>query len=177
MQFLHRLFVPLTLLCFAWICLAADSAPTKPDNSKAPAKDATTKPAAKPPPPLKVQKFQAVLVWATDDEKPPEKEEELHPVEPDLKEKIKFLKWKNYFQVGDRKKVTISPGQPAQEVKLSHKCRIKVCEDEKEALKVDLIGEDKLVFSKKQNMPQKDILVIGGDDKDATAWLVVLRPE
>jgi hypothetical protein len=176
MQFLHRLLTPLTLLCFAWVCLAADTNPSKPDNSKPAAKDTAAKPVAKPAPPLKVQKFQAVVVWATDSEKPPEKDEELHPVEPDLKEKIKFLKWKNYFQVGDRKHVTISPGQ-TKEIALSHKCRLKLCADDKEGLKIDLIGEDKLVLSKKQNMPQKDILVIGGDDKDATAWLVVLRPE
>src|SRR6478736_8477672 len=143
MPLLHRLLAPLTLLSLAWVCLAADTAaPPKPDNSKPPAKDAGSKPVAKAAPPLKVQKFQAVVVWATDSEKPPEKEEELHPVEPDLKEKVKFLKWKNYFQVGDRKHVTISPGQPAQEIKLSNKCRLKICEDEKEALKIDLIGED-----------------------------------
>src|SRR6185369_904173 len=106
MQFLHRLIIPLTLVCFGWVCFAADTDTAKPGHSKPAPKDTAAKPAAKAAPPLKGQKFQAVVVWATDTEKPPEKEEELHPVEPDLKEKVKFLKWKNYFQVGDRKKVT-----------------------------------------------------------------------
>jgi len=26
-------------------------------------------------------------------------------------------------------------------------------------------------------MPLKDTLIIGGDDKNATAWMVVLKPE
>ena len=170
MPFLHRLLAPLALVCCALLCLAADT------NNKPAAKADTNKPVAKTVPAKKAQKFQAVVVWATDSEKPPEKEEELHPVEPDLKEKIKFLKWKNYFQVGDRKQIEISAGQ-TREVPLSHKCQLKLCEDEKEGLKVDLIGEGKLVLSKKQNMPQKDILVIGGDAENSTAWLVVLRPE
>jgi hypothetical protein len=178
MPLLHRLLAPAALLLSACVSLVvADTNSSKPDSSKTPPQDASAKPAAKPAAaPQKVQKFQAVVVWATDSEKPPEKEEELHPVEPDLKEKIKFLKWKNYCQVGDRKHVTLSPGQ-THNVDLSHKCRLKLCEDEKEGLKIDLIGEGKLVLSKKQNMPQKDILVIGGDAENSTAWLVVLRPE
>jgi hypothetical protein len=122
------------------------------------------------------QKFQAILVWATDDDKPPEKEEELKAVEPELKEKIKFLKWKNYFQVGERKTVAIRAGE-TQELELSHKCKLKLKQTEKEGLAVELIGENKSVIKKNQTMPLKDILIIGGEGKDATGWLVVLRPE
>lgn len=158
MHFLHRLLVPLSFLLFAAVVFSADT------NKPAPA---STRPE---------RKFQAVVVWATDDEKPAEKEEELHPVEPDLKEKIKFLKWKNYFQVGDRKHVAIHPGE-TREVQLSHKCKLKLYENDKEGLQVELIGENRPVIKKNQSMPLKDILIIGGDDKDATAWMVVLRPE
>ena len=158
MQLSLRLLIVFSLLPLAAAVFSAD----------------TNKPAQK----VSEQKLMAVVVWATDDEKPPEKEEELHPVEPDLKEKIKFLKWKNYFQVGDRKHIKIKPGE-TQEVKLSNKCKLKLHETQQEGLEVELIdGEkNKPVLKKNQSMPLKDILIMGGDDKDATGWLVVLRPE
>ncbi len=161
MQLSHRLLIAFSSLSLVTAALCADP------------KD-TNKPATK----VEEQKFMAVVVWATDDEKPPDKEEELHPAEPDLKEKIKFLKWKNYFQVGDRKHVKIKPGE-TKEVQLSHKCKLKLHESAQHGLEVELIdGEkNKPILKKNQSMPLKDILIIGGDDKDATAWLVVLRPE
>jgi hypothetical protein len=161
MQLSHRLLIAFASLSLAMATFCAET------------KD-TNKPAAK----VEEQKFMAVVVWATDDEKPAEKEEELHPVEADLKEKIKFLKWKNYFQVGDRKHVKIKPGE-TQMVKLSHKCLLKLHQTPQQGLEVELIdGEkNKPVLKKNQSMPLKDILIMGGDDKDATAWLVVLRPE
>jgi hypothetical protein len=157
MQFLYRIFAGLLALVFS-LSLAADT------------NKSTPKPGA--------QKFQAILVWATDGEKPAEKEEELKSLEPELRAKIpKFLKWKNYFQVGDRKHVTINGGE-TKEVQLSHKCNLKLRLSEKEGLQVELIGDGKPVVKKNQTMPLKDdVLIIGGDDKDATAWMVVLKPE
>jgi len=155
----NRLPVPLsllTLLLLTSVTLWADT------NKAAP------KPAE--------QRFHAILVWATDDEKPPEKEEELRAIEPKLKERIKFLKWKNYFQVGERKHISIRPNE-TKEIQLSHKCKLKLHETEKEGLQVQLIGENRPVLSKTQSMPLKDVLIIGGDAKDATAWMVVLVPE
>jgi hypothetical protein len=132
----------------------------------------TNKTAAK----AREQKFHAILVWATDEDKPVEKEEELKAIEPELREKIKFLKWKNFFQVGERKHVSIRPGE-TKELPLSHKCKLKLHETEKEGLQVELIGEGIPVIKKNQTMPLKDILIIGGDDKNATAWMVVLKPD
>src|SRR6187401_2211432 len=121
MQLSQRLLIPLSSLLLAAVAFCADSKDTN-----------------KPAPKVAEQKLMAVVVWATDDEKPPDKEEELHPVEPDLKEKVKFLKWKNYFQVGDRKHVKIKPGE-TQMVQLSSKCRLKLHETAQEGLEVELI--------------------------------------
>jgi hypothetical protein len=154
--FMHRLLAILPALLLTALALSAD----------------TNKPAAKPA----EEKFHAILVWATDDDKPAEKEEELKAVEPALKEKFKFLKWKNYFQVGERKHVAIRPNE-TKEIQLSHKCKLKLHQTEKEGLQVELIGEGTPVIKKNQTMPLKDILIIGGDDKNATAWMVVLKPD
>jgi hypothetical protein len=156
MLYMHRFLAVLPALLLAASSLSAEN----------------NKPAPKPA----ELKFEAILVWATDDDKPAEKEEELKAIEPALKEKFKFLKWKNYFQVGDRKHISIQGAEP-KEVKLSHKCKLKLSQTEKEGLQVELIGEGTPVIKKNQTMPLKDILIIGGDDKNATAWMVVLKPE
>ena len=122
------------------------------------------------------QKFTAMLIWGTDDEKPADKEKELKEVDPALKEKFrKIFKWKNYFEVS-RTNVGVKVGQ-AQEVKLSKKCLVKIHQTEKEGMDVELIGEGKSVYKGKTSMPLKDILILAGDDKNATAWFVVLKPE
>ncbi len=156
MQFLYRFLALAPALLFAALTLHADT------NS--------------PAPKTAGQKLHAILVWATDDDKPAEKEEELKAIEPALREKFKFLKWKNYFQVGERKHISIRPNE-TKEVQLSHKCKLKLHETEKEGLQVELIGEGIPVLKKNQSMPLKDILIIGGDDKNATAWMVVLKPD
>lgn len=120
------------------------------------------------------QKFAAILIWGTDDEKPEGKN--LKDVSDTLRQKFAKLpvKWKNYYEV-TRKSITIKPGHP-QEVQLSDKCLVKLHQSEK-GLDVELVGENKSVYKGNRPMPGKDILIVGGDDKNATAWFVVLKPE
>jgi hypothetical protein len=157
MQFLRRSAVLFSISLLAFAPLRAD----------------TNKTAPKPP---EDQKLQAVLIWATDEEKPSDQEKELKDLEPALKDKIKFLKWKNYFEVGERKSVVIRSGE-TKALQLSHKCQLKLHYTDKEGLQVELIGDNKPVWKKNQTMPGKDILIIGGDDKNSTAWLVALKSE
>jgi len=119
MQFRYRVLAFLPTLLLTVFGLLADT------NKAAP------KPAE--------QKFHAILVWATDDDKPPEKEEELKAIEPGLREKFKFFKWKNYFQVGERKHVSIRPNE-TKELQLSHKCKLKLRESEKEGLRFNSLA-------------------------------------
>jgi hypothetical protein len=120
------------------------------------------------------RKFAAILIWSTDEEKPEGKD--LKELDPAIKEKFSKipLKWKNYYEV-TRKNVTVKPGE-AQELKLSDKCLVKLHQSEK-GLEVELIGEGKTVYKGNRSMPTKDMLVLGGDDKNETAWFVVLKPE
>lgn len=131
----------------------------------------------KPEPAPLEQKFAATLIWGTDDEKPENSKHDLRDVQPALKDKFKnIFKWKNYFQVGEPKPFGIHVGETKQ-LQLSHKCEVKVHMTEHEGMEVELIGEGKSVVKRKQPMPLKDILILAGDDKNATAWFVVLKPE
>lgn len=121
------------------------------------------------------QKFTAMLIWGTDGEKPKEKEKELKDVDPDLKEKFKnIFKWTNYFEV-TRTNVLVKTGEP-QNLKLSEKCEVKINHTDK-GTEFELFGEKKSVAKQTVSMPVKDIQVIAGPDKNATAWFVVLKPE
>jgi hypothetical protein len=120
------------------------------------------------------QKFAAILVWGTDGDKPEGKD--LKEVDPALKEKFgKIFKWKNYYEVSSTN-VAVKVGE-SKHIKLSKKCEVKIHQTEKEGLNVELFGENKSVFKGNRPMPLKDIFILAGDDKNATAWFVVLKPE
>ncbi len=120
-------------------------------------------------------KFDAQLVWATNDEKPPN--ENYKPVGEKTRKKLESLglKWKNFFVVkrtefetknGDSGKVSVS---------------------EKSAIAVKLLADKKVevvFFGKKgeecsrrvQPLKVGEMLVHGGSvPENATAWLVTLK--
>src|SRR4051812_34974246 len=80
----------------------------------------------KPDPKAPEMKYQAILVWGTDEDKPPDKN--LKDIDPSLHgpvEKLKkWLKWKNYYEV-NRKEFTIRAGENKR-LKLSDKCELQV---------------------------------------------------
>ncbi|MGZ8919778.1 MAG: hypothetical protein ACXW32_03975 [Limisphaerales bacterium] len=121
------------------------------------------------------QKFTAILIWGTDGDKPEDKEKELKDVDPALKVKFgNIFKWKNYFEV-TRTNITVKPAEP-RNIKLSSKCEVKINHTDK-GTEFELIGEGKSMAKHTVSMPLKDIQVIAGPDKNATAWFVVLKPE
>lgn len=120
------------------------------------------------------QKFTAILIWGTDGPKPDDKD--FKDVDSGLVEKFKkIFKWKNYYEVR-RKDFGLNPGNP-HSVNLSEKCQIKLHLTEHEGMEVELVGEGRSVYKGKQSMPLKDLLILAGDDKNATAWFVVLMPQ
>ena len=122
------------------------------------------------------QKFAAILIWGTDGEKPKDKEAELKDVDAGLKDKFKnIFKWKNYYEVS-RTNVTVKPGEQ-QKLMLSGKCEVIINHTEKHGTAVELIGEKKSLYKNTISMPLKDILIMGGPDKNETSWFVVLKPE
>ena len=116
----------------------------------------------------------AQLVWGTNNEKPGDPK--LKEVDPGVAEKLrKVFKWKNYFEV-KRQKFTVAVGSP-KKVKMSDDCEIEVQNLGNSSIEVKLYGKGKLAVRKTQKISSSELLVLAGDDKDDTAWFVVLsRP-
>jgi hypothetical protein len=120
-------------------------------------------------------KYIAILIWATDGSKPDDPH--LKDVDEHFRGKLKkIFKWQNYYEV-NRQTFTLKNGEKNKMVKLSEKCELKLDQSEQEGMAVELIGEGKPMKKVKQAMPLTDWLVVGGDDKNATAWFVVIKPE
>jgi hypothetical protein len=117
-------------------------------------------------------KFQVQLVWATDDAKPPEGKN-YRPVEREIRNQIKALKWKNYFEV-KRIDFVLAPGS-AQKVAISEKCQLDVKDLGNSYVEVVLIGKGKEVARVKQELRKGEILVPAGDAPNETAWLAILK--
>ncbi len=116
----------------------------------------------------------AQLVWATDGPKPADKE--LKEADVIVRARLRgVFRWKNYYEVGRKQLKLGSPG--FSRVRLSPKCEIEVEHFGKANFEVRLFGEGKMVVKKRQSLTPGELLVLAGDDKDDTAWFVVIRLE
>jgi len=119
-------------------------------------------------------KLQTQLVWGTDDSKPPEGKD-YKPVEPAILKKLQDLplKWKNYFEV-KRIDFSVVPTVP-KKVPLSEKCELNVLSQNSSTFEMALFGKGKEVVRRTQAMPKGEILVLGGNAPNASAWLVIVK--
>jgi hypothetical protein len=119
-------------------------------------------------------RLQAFLLWGTDDAKPPEGKA-YKPAGPDVVHKLKELplKWTNWFEV-NRADFAVPQGA-VREVPMSEKCRVRVSNINSSDAEVLLIGRGREVVKRKQALPKGEMLVLGGNAPNATAWLVVLK--
>jgi hypothetical protein len=117
-------------------------------------------------------KFEIQLIWGTNGEKPPGKD--LQDVEPRITEALKgVFKWKNYFEV-TRKKIAVA-SKSMQRVKLSDKCDVEVQHLGGSFVQIKLLGEGKCVHTRKEPITPGKLITIAGEDKNDTAWFVVLK--
>lgn len=118
-------------------------------------------------------KLEAQLVWGTDLEKSPNPKHK--PAEAAVENKLKSspFKWKNYFEV-NRAILTVAQDATAQAT-LSKHCDIEVRNLGNDMVEVSLSGKGKPVGKIKQSVPKGQLLVIGGNAENLTAWFVVLR--
>ena len=118
--------------------------------------------------------LQVFLLWGTDDSKPPEGKA-YKPVESDVRLKLKDLplKWTNWFEV-TRKDSKLAQGE-TKEVPISEKCKLILKRGVSHELEVTLIGKGKEVVKRRQSLPRGEMLVLGGNAPNSTAWLVVLK--
>ena len=119
-------------------------------------------------------KLHALLLWGTDDSKPPEGKD-YKPIDQALKNKLKDLplKWKNYFEV-NRKSMVVKSGEGKKE-SMSDKCEIDFKNLDNNLVEVSLFGKGKEVMKRKQALPAGEVLVLGGNAPNSTAWLVLLK--
>ena len=117
-------------------------------------------------------KLQALLVWATDDVKPPEGKN-YKAVEPEIRKQLKALKWRNYFEV-KRIDFTLAP-VATKKIALSDKCELDVKSTGNANLEVTLFGRGKEAAKQKQALPKGEILVLAGNAPNETAWLVIVK--
>ena len=119
-------------------------------------------------------KFQAFLLWGTDDSKPPEGKT-YKPVKPEIQQKLKELpsNGPHWFEVNQ---VDFAVPQGAtKEVPMSGKCQLNVKRLAGSEVEVSLMGKGKEVVKRKQSLPKGEMLVLGGNAPNSTAWLVVLK--
>ena len=118
-------------------------------------------------------KLEAQLIWATNDEKSPDPKQK--PVSPEIRKKLAELplKWSNYFEV-NRKRIEVPEGKK-QKSTLSDKCEIEVKNLKGDKVEVSLIGKGEPALTRTQSLPKGEILVVGGNAPNATAWLVTLK--
>lgn len=118
-------------------------------------------------------KLQAQLVWGTNDDHSPNPKHK--PVEADVRKKLKELplKWSNFFEV-NRKDVEVPPSDTTR-ISLSEKCQLEIKSLGGSRLAVTLFGKGKETWKGTQALPKGEMLVLGGNAPNATAWLVVLK--
>ena len=118
-------------------------------------------------------KLEAQLVWGTNDDRSPDPKHK--PVELEVKQKLKELplKWSNYFEV-NRKGFEVPPGS-LNKVSLSEKCELEVKSLGGSRIEVTLFGKGKETLKRTQPLPKGEMLVLGGNAPNSTAWLVVIK--
>lgn len=118
-------------------------------------------------------KLEVQLVWASNDNKSPDAKHK--PVEADIRKKLQELplKWTNYFMV-KREWIEV-PVSASKKASLSEKCAIEVTNVGHSKIQVSLFGKGEQVLNRSQSMPKGEVLVLGGNAPNATAWLVVLK--
>jgi len=118
-------------------------------------------------------KLEVQLVWGTNDDRSPDPKHK--PVEADVKAKLDELplKFTNYFEVNRKGFEVTAPA--VSKVPLSEKCELEVRSLGGSKLEVSLFGRGKEVVKRTQTLGKGELLVVGGNAPNATAWLVVLK--
>lgn len=119
-------------------------------------------------------RFEAQLIWATNDKKSPNPNHK--QAEAEVRKRLAKLplKWANYFEV-NRSAFTVSLGGTNRAV-MSEKASIEVKLLDARRVEVSLHGKKGDVCTKHtQPMPKDEILVFGGESPGENAWLLTLK--
>jgi hypothetical protein len=113
------------------------------------------------------------LIWGTSQEKV--ENPNVKEVEADLSDKLrKIFKWKSYYEVSN-KQISIA-SKETKKVRMSQKCEVEIKSLGEQNIEVNLWGEGKLVVTKHLTVNSSTAQVIAGDDRNDSAWFVVITP-
>ena len=115
-------------------------------------------------------KFEAILVWGTNDETSPDKSHK--PVSEGIAKKLKDFKWTHYYEVARQ---NVSVGKDEQRVQMSKDCVIVIKVLDKGQVEVTLIGKGKTVGTIKKELKKDGCLVTGGNASNSTGWFIILK--
>lgn len=117
-------------------------------------------------------KFEARLLWGTNDEKSPNPDHK--KVDAALAKKLKGIpfKWNNFFEVNRQ---TFPVTTNYTRVVMSKQCSIDVKDTGEGRIKVKMLGEGKEVSRIEKSLPKGETLIISGDTKNESAWLIVIK--
>ena len=116
--------------------------------------------------------LRARLIWGANNPKPAEVSD-FKPVDNETAEKLgAVFKWMKYFEVS-REQFSV-PVSNRKRVRMSDKCVIEVENLGESSVEVKLHGRGKMVLKKRQRIKEGELLVLAGDDKNDTAWFVVI---
>jgi hypothetical protein len=86
-----------------------------------------------------------------------------------------IFKWKYYFEV--KTETAKIADKATKDFVLSQKCVVKIKNDAAKTYNAKLLGEGKLLKAIDQPVKMGEVMVLAGDDKNATAWFVILTPQ
>ena len=113
---------------------------------------------------------QARLVWGSNDQKPAEPT--YKEVDPKLAETLrKVLKWKNYYECS-RTNTSVALNQ-TKKIRISAKCELELTYLGQSRAQTKLFGKGTVVDQRTQQISYEP-LILGGPDKNDTAWFVVI---
>jgi hypothetical protein len=117
--------------------------------------------------------LEARLVWGTNDEKGGPN---CKPVDAELSASLhRTFKWAHYFEITNQ--VAAVPEKQTRDFKMNERCTLRVKNLGGSRVEVNCIGQGKEVHKGSYTLTPPSWLVLGGNDKDNTAWFVGLRSE
>lgn len=116
--------------------------------------------------------IEVQLVWGTNATNVPPK---LRLVGPKMSARLMNspFKWSRYYEV-NRQTNKVKFNQTTG-FTMSKNCQINVTNLGDSQIKLDVIGKGKLVNTVTQSLPKGELLVVGGNAENSTAWFVILR--
>jgi hypothetical protein len=117
-------------------------------------------------------KLEAKLIWGSND--PTNKVQ--HPVVKDAKLSAhlrRIFKWENYYEI-NTKSVSI-PHAKTSDLQMSEKCKLEIKNLGGNRIDVSCIGKGKPVSRGTHSLSPGQWFVLGGNDKNNSAWFIVMR--